>query len=341
MMRSWLIAALALAACTPAASPDASTDIALISRELDARAQGDADGRGDHLRELLEDNVHKDAYDCLPPVETVFARPPAPAPARRIVGALPHYDFYRGPLLYRMGPAKARRRGNRRRAPRAEAGQRSRRGGRLVWNVALNIALVPTSDSGTFEMSDCALRSELDGEVHCEGTPFEQAEGLEACPDSGRFEAPVSRHNLRKLLQHWSREVEGHYNRDARRYQLPVRYDFEFFLADDAAGAPVDLRLPLALSCGRTPYFMSMRTGWSVSIVAHELGHYLGLLDEYESLSGMSDAYPKTPFVGSEDNRMGVSMKQHTRFLPHHHYMVMRRYHCDEPIARDPYKGVL
>jgi hypothetical protein len=181
----------------------------------------------------------------------------------------------------------------------------------------------------------------MDGAMVCEGTPYEEAPGLEACPGSGRFEAPATRHNLRALLARWSREAEAYYNRDAARYRVPVRYDFELFLADEAPSAPVDLRMTLWPTCGRTPYFLALRSGWSVSIVAHELGHYLGLLDEYHALSGITPLYPKTPFGGSESSRMGVSMKRYTRFYPLHHYLVLRRHHCDVPKSLDDYYGVL
>src|SRR5690606_32463411 len=97
------------------------------------------------------------------------------------------------------------------------------------------------------ELPDCALQGELEGDVVCKGTPYEEAPGLDACPGSGRFEAPATRHNLTALLRHWSREVEASWNRDAAHYGLPVHYDFSFFLAE-GAGAPVDLRLPLRTS---------------------------------------------------------------------------------------------
>jgi hypothetical protein len=219
----------------------------------------------------------------------------------------------------------------------------SRDNGTPVWRVMINIALVPSRLTGTVELPDCALRGRLIGELVCEGVPYERAPGVEACPESGRFEASAGWHNMRALMARWSREAERYYNRDARYFGLPVRYDFQFFLADDSAAVaePVDLRAPLWMSCGRTPYFIAFRTGWSIPIVAHEVGHYLGLLDEYEPLSGVFSFYPKTPLSGSEDSRMGLSMKTHTRLLPIHHYLVLRRYHCPEPHSRDPFDGVL
>jgi hypothetical protein len=197
------------------------------------------------------------------------------------------------------------------------------------WFVRLNVAIEPPS-SAEIELPDCRLGRDLDGPVVCQGQAYEQAAGRDACPGSGVFRAPATRRNLRALLARWSIDIEAYYNRDAERDGVPVRYDFHFFLIDDVEHArrPVDLRLRLAASCARTPYFCALRSGWSIPILAHEVGHYLGLLDEYEALSGITSLYPKTPFAGSEESRMGLSMKTDTRFLPLHHYLVLRRYHC-------------
>jgi hypothetical protein len=122
-------------------------------------------------------------------------------------------------------------------------------------------------------------------------------------------------------------------SRGARDFGLPVDYDFDFVLTEAAGGGPLgaDLAVPLSPTCGRTPYFSAFRSGWSLPIVAHEVGHVLGLLDEYEAFSGLSSLYPKTPFAGAEVSRMGLSMREGTRILPLHHYLIVRRYLCAEP----------
>ena len=77
-------------------------------------------------------------------------------------------------------------------------------------------------------------------------------------------------------------------------------------------------------------------SGWSLPIVAHEVGHVLGLLDEYETFSGITRLYPKTPFEGAERSRMALSMKEETLLLPLHHYLVVRRAVCAKPKERAP-----
>jgi len=317
---------LLLAGCATLIRPRI-TRVAARLAALEARGQSPGDPgqtaqRRAQLRDLLADSLARDDYHCLPPPRLLFAPPAETLPTKRIYGQVPHYGIYFGPLTYRIGVARS--------------------GGDPVWLVQLHIALSPTALGGTFEMADCALRDQLAGEVVCEGIPHEQDPGVEICPDSGRFEAPATRRNLRALLRRWSREAEEHFNRDAADFGLPVRYDLELFLADEPSGARVvDVRLPLQLTCGRTPYFSSFRTGWSIPIVAHEAAHFLGLPDEYEALSGIFPCYPKTPFEGSEGSRMGLSMKTHTRLLPLHHYLILRRYHCPSPQERDPYRGAL
>src|SRR6185503_7835846 len=188
--------------------------------------------------------------------------------------------------------------------------------------------------ASSLELPDCALARELGG-GSCRGVPYALAPGRDACPASGSFSIPATPGNVRALLARWSREAARYYARDAAAFGLPIDYDFAFVVLGDAppspgqAAAPLfDLVVLLAPTCGRTPYFTSFRSGWSIPIVAHEVGHVLGLLDEYEALSGITGLYPKTPFPGAEVSRMGLSMREDTRVLPLHHYLILRRYFC-------------
>jgi hypothetical protein len=277
------------------------------------------------FRAILEDTLAKDAYLCRPlPRDVFFGR--APEGQRVIAGQMPHYDFFFGPMHYVI----------RRRDARPGAGASGETGG---WEVELTVAVEPPASHARLELSDCKLEGNLEGEKTCRGIPYDNAESTDACPASGEFFAGATPHNVRTLLSFWSREAERYYNRDAESFGLPVRYDFEFLPAEAAAenGTRVDVVLPLWPTCGRTPYFTALRSGWSVPIVAHEMGHFLGLLDEYEALSGIFPFYPKTPFPGAGVSRMGLSMKTGSKVLPIHHYLILRRYFCAEPRAIDPY----
>jgi hypothetical protein len=270
------------------------------------------------FRSVLESALASDAYVCDPLPRDVFFGATADG-ARTVRGTMPHYGVYHGPMHYDVIREEGR------------------------WRVLVRIAVERPRAQAELELPDCALAPALEGPVRCEGIPYAQSGTLHACPDTGVFSAPATRRNVEALLARWSRDPERYYDRDASAWGLPVHYDFTFAEAGDERrlGGLPHMTVPLDPSCGRTPYFQAMRAGWSMPIVTHEIGHVLGLLDEYEMFSGIVDLYPKTPFEGAERSRMGLSMKEHTVLLPLHHYLILRRYFCPEPVTRDPYEHAL
>ncbi len=320
LLAGFALAPLGCGGAAPREGGAPEVDVAEVAAELEAMAPG-ASRKPETFRGVLADTVAKDAYTCLPRPRDLFFG--APEGERLVSGAMPHYGLYFGPMQYLV-----RRRGGA--APR--------------WEVLVTIAVEPPREDATLELPDCVLgRGRLEGPVVCRGAPYSAAAGTDPCPASGRFTAPATRANVSALLRRWSADAERYWNRDADAFGVPVRYDFDFVRADEAhaRGQRVDLEVPLGTTCGRTPYFSAMRSGWSLPVLAHEVGHVMGLLDEYETFSGIVGVYPKTPFPGAEVSRMGLSMKESTRVLPLHHYLVLRRYACPEPSSRDPYRHAL
>lgn len=311
---SALMLALISAGCAAPASPKAAAEsgsIDAVDAELTALSGDATAAHRETFRAVLADTIGKDPYACTPSPRAVFFGA-APEGERIIAGEMPHYGFFFGPMRYRV--------------------RRASEGAAARWAVKVTIAVDPPGGAGDLELPDCGLVREVAGdEGRCSGTPYSASPRKEACPGSGSFAIAATPVNVRALLARWSREAERYYTRDARAFGLAVDYDFEFVLADEAGPLAPDLRVPLSPTCGRTPYFASFRSGWSLPIVAHEVGHVLGLLDEYEAFSGLSSLYPKTPFPGAEVSRMGLSMREDTRVLPLHHYLILRRYFCAEP----------
>jgi hypothetical protein len=299
-------------------SPPGDASIDVIATELEAMSGSILSPHEDTFRSILAGAIDKDAYVCRPTPRAVFGEG-APEGERTIAGMMPHYGFYFGPMRYLV---------------------RRRQG---AWEVFVRVAVEPPPESATLELPDCGLKPDLGPDLRCSGTPYALSGSLDACPASGEFRAPASRRAVAALLRRWSTEVERYWNRDAEAFGVRVRYDFDFVTIAEAIaqGLRVDIEMPLAPTCGRTPYFSAMRSGWSLPIIAHEVGHVLGLLDEYEAFSGLVGFYPKTPFAGAEESRMGLSMREHTKILPLHHYLVLRRYFCAEPRRTDPYAHVL
>ncbi len=284
-----------------------------IAAELDAMSGPLVSGHRETFRGILADTLAKDAYVCLPRPRDVFFGD-VPEGERTISGQMPHYGFFFGPMSYRVARSRGR------------------------WLVRVVVAVVPPDPGAMLELPDCKMNAELDEPTACAEDP-ERETSLEVCPRRPRGLARATSRTVTALLRRYSREVATYWSRDARAEGLPIDYDFDFEHAALADPSRVDITLALATTCGRTPYFASIRSGWSLPILAHEMGHFLGLLDEYEAFSGMF--YPKTPFPGAEVSRMGLSMREGTRVLPVHHYLVLRRWFCPPPRETMPFRGVL
>jgi len=232
-----------------------------------------------------------------------------------IRGSMPHYGFFFGPMQYVV----------------------TRRAGR--WYVRVDVVVEPPSPNQMLELPDCELSREPGANVECSGAPYTAWLEDDVCNTSGVFRARATPANVRALLAEWSREAETYFNRDAEAFRLPVTYDFEFTVSgagDREAPMRADMALPLWPTCGRTPYFTSLRSGWPIPVLAHEMGHVLGLLDEYENVAETLGLYLKVP-SGLELSRMGESRREGSRVLPMHHYLVLRRYFCPEPRGTGPY----
>jgi len=282
---------------------------ATVARDLESVSPDWVQRHSESYAGILAHALAADSYVCEPaPLEVFFGA--TPAGVRNIDGSMPHYDLYDGPMRYQV---------------RRAHGQ---------WFVEAWVVVEPPPSSSRMELPDCSLGERLEGRVECSGRPYSQSTTLDICPAGGNFSAPATPKNVRVLLAHWSEAVEGYYNRDAKAQGLPISYDFTFSVPEArSAPASSSLVVPLATSCARTPYFQAVRSGWTVPILAHEMGHLLGLLDEYEMLSGIVGVYPKAPFPGAERSRMGLSMKEGTVLLPLHHYLVLRRFFCPEPVG--------
>lgn len=298
--------------------PEYFNELDAIANELEAMSQGYLGEHKETFRSILQDTLDKDSYLCTPLPSIVFGAGVLPG-GRTVQGEMPHYGLYYGPMHYRI--------------------QRSASG----WTVSVRLALVPPRASASeLELPDCNLKEWMNQSMQCSGIPYSRSGSIDACPASGQFKTALTPQSIKALLLRWSAEAERYFNRDAEQFHLNVRYDFDFVTEEEAKskGLQVDMTLPLSPTCGRTPYFSSFRSGWSIPIVAHEVGHFMGLLDEYEMFSGVVGFYPKTPFKGAEISRMGFSMKEHTKVLPLHHYLILRRYFCDPRRETNPYRHV-
>lgn len=89
-------------------------------------------------------------------------------------------------------------------------------------------------------------------------------------------------------------------------------YNFQFDIVTDRRQAHFSVNV---LDETRGPYDTNWSRGWNSAVIAHEIGHMLGLGDEYETISGKINCLTASLMCSSWSGRL----------MPHHYYFVLRR----------------
>lgn len=99
---------------------------------------------------------------------------------------------------------------------------------------------------------------------------------------------------------------------NSERVLTDFDYRFKFEVAEIESEADFSVNV---VDSTRGPYDRIWGRNWSANTIAHELGHMLGLGDEYQTLSGQIDCFKSSLMC---DSRSGKAM-------PHHYYFILRR----------------
>lgn len=105
-------------------------------------------------------------------------------------------------------------------------------------------------------------------------------------------------------------EAESIWNNS--RYKFNFDYQFKFHLVQDAQTAHYKVNV---LNSTRGPYDTNWGRDWDAITVAHELGHMLGLGDEYQTVTSQSDCLASSLMCNSYRGKL----------MKHHFYFVLRR----------------
>ncbi len=89
-------------------------------------------------------------------------------------------------------------------------------------------------------------------------------------------------------------------------------YNFQFEIVTDPKLAHFSVNVK---DKTRGPYDTNWGRHWTGTVIAHEIGHMLGLGDEYETLSGKINCLTSSLMCSSWSGRL----------MPHHYYFVLRR----------------
>lgn len=96
------------------------------------------------------------------------------------------------------------------------------------------------------------------------------------------------------------------------RIDVDFKYVFKFEVVNSESEAHFSVNL---LDQTRGPYDRQWSRAWSANTIAHELGHMLGLGDEYQTLSGKVDCLAKSLMCSSSQGNP----------MLHHYYFILRR----------------
>lgn len=96
------------------------------------------------------------------------------------------------------------------------------------------------------------------------------------------------------------------------RVPVDFSYAFKFDLVENERDSHFSVNV---FDQTRGPYDRNWGRNWSSTTVAHELGHMLGLGDEYQTLSSKIDCLPSSLMCVSSSGKL----------QPHHFYFVLRR----------------
>lgn len=114
-----------------------------------------------------------------------------------------------------------------------------------------------------------------------------------------------------KIMENKLKEAENQWNNSRQNFDF--RYRFYFFAEKDKSKAHFSVLLQEPYTRG--PYFLKWSTSWSPTSIAHELGHMMGLGDEYRTISGKRDCIQTSIMCSSSQ---GAITRQH-------HYHILRR----------------
>lgn len=99
---------------------------------------------------------------------------------------------------------------------------------------------------------------------------------------------------------------------NTHRVLTSFNYEFKFEIVEDRSKSHFSV---LVLDETRGPYDTFWSRKWTGTVIAHEMGHMLGLGDEYQTISEKSDCWEPSLMCDSSKGKM----------MPHHYYFVLRR----------------